>query len=736
MLAMTPTLVPQQPWQMTTVILRMQPGAMTFDAARGYSILLLPTTAFSTYMDSWKWDGSSWQRLTAVTGISTRTRAGMAFDSGRRRAVVFGGRDAAGMLQADTWESTGVQWLPMNPTSGPTPSARYDHAMAYDRLRARTVLFGGYDLQGLRSDTWEWDGAAWQMRTPAVSPAARQGTALAYDEQRGRILLFGGHAAGVPGARADTWEWDGVSWSQRVPATTTPGGRWRHAMAHDAVRGRTVLFGGVDAHGSLLADTWEWVGGDWQRLLPLRSPSPQADHSMAFDSVRGLVVLAAGTGLVGPLSEAWEWDGAAWSPAGFQLAPSPRSHTTMAFDSIQGHTLLFGGSSGRGLEGDLWRWDGVAWTQLAGGPAARMNHAAVFDAARGRLVLFAGEAAGGPQNDTWEWDGVLWRQVAQTAQMAWRSKHAMAYDSQRNRVVMHGGQGFETSAYYGDTWEFDGVSWSWVGTPLHPRAGHSMAFDEVRGRTVMFGGINGATYRTDTLEWDGTVWMSRTGGPPGRIHAAMVYDAGQQRVVMAGGRGASTWLGDTWSWDGSQWSQQPTLPTARSAHGLSYDPIRNRLVSFGGEHVGGLYGETWERLPLAAAFTYGASCGSFPPMTLQPVSGSLPRIGATVEAGLSFVPTPVAFMAAGWSRTMWGSTALPLDLGAYGLAGCHLLHSADAVAMPLQFAAANAAVFRMGVPVASAIIGVELHLQAWAPSPGANAAGLALSNGLRWLIGL
>src|ERR1051325_8282159 len=62
-------------------------------------------------------------------------------------------------------------------TAGPT--ARADHAMAYDGVRDRTVLFGGNDTTGnYLSDTWEWDGMNWIQRNPASQPPARSHHAL------------------------------------------------------------------------------------------------------------------------------------------------------------------------------------------------------------------------------------------------------------------------------------------------------------------------------------------------------------------------------------------------------------------------------------------------------------------------------------------------------------------------------------------------------------------------------
>jgi hypothetical protein len=71
------------------------------------------------------------------------------------------------------------------------------------------------------------------------------------DSTRRRIVLFGGSATGYV---ADTWEWDGKNWTQ-INTTGAPSARGAHAMAYDAARQRTVLFGGTSG-GS---ETWEYI---------------------------------------------------------------------------------------------------------------------------------------------------------------------------------------------------------------------------------------------------------------------------------------------------------------------------------------------------------------------------------------------------------------------------------------------------------------------------------------------
>ena len=71
--------------------------------------------------------------------------------------------------------------------------------MAYDSARGVTVLFGGangYYPPTLNDETWDWDGTARTQRT-IVGPSARFNHAMAYDTARAVTVLFGGTTGGV-----------------------------------------------------------------------------------------------------------------------------------------------------------------------------------------------------------------------------------------------------------------------------------------------------------------------------------------------------------------------------------------------------------------------------------------------------------------------------------------------------------------------------------------------------------
>ena len=81
----------------------------------------------------------------------------------------------------------------MQITTAHSPGPRLDAAMAYDPMRHRIVLFGGYSANdaGFQATTWEYDGVDWTLKThrdTAHRPLAA--AAMAFDANRGHLLLI------------------------------------------------------------------------------------------------------------------------------------------------------------------------------------------------------------------------------------------------------------------------------------------------------------------------------------------------------------------------------------------------------------------------------------------------------------------------------------------------------------------------------------------------------------------
>lgn len=213
--------------------------------------------------------------------------------------------------------------------------------MAFDSARSRVVLFGG-DGNGLLADTWEWDGVNWLQRLPTTSPSSRRRHSMAYDAARQRIILFGGWNGS--NAMNDTWEWGGTNWIQRSP-TTIPAARHYHVMSYDSARQRIVLFGG-NTGAAFLGDTWEWDGTTWLARFSTAYPSARMDSGIAYDSARQKTVLFGGWN-AGDLTDTWEWDGTNWAPRTPSGLPV-RRHGAMAYDALQQRVTHFGGYLGDG----------------------------------------------------------------------------------------------------------------------------------------------------------------------------------------------------------------------------------------------------------------------------------------------------------------------------------------------------------------------------------------------------
>jgi hypothetical protein len=255
----------------------------------------------------------------------------MAFDSVRSRVVLFGGYDFVGRL-GDTWTFDGTDWI-----QGPAgPSAR-ETAMAFDPVRGVVVLFGGV---GPLQDTWEWNGSAWTQRFPAQRPAARGWHAMAFDPIRQATVLFGGHSFSSPPNFGDTWTWNGTNWQQLAVSGPSPAPRQFPALAFDPCTGSMLLFGGMG--DETYEDTWTLTGATWTQRQPANTPFARGGHAMVSDVHRRRVVLFGDSGRADAFS--WEWDGTNWSQR-FLASPGPRYQPGFAYDTIRRQSVQLGGSS-------------------------------------------------------------------------------------------------------------------------------------------------------------------------------------------------------------------------------------------------------------------------------------------------------------------------------------------------------------------------------------------------------
>ena len=102
--------------------------------------------------------------------------------------------------------------------------------------------------------------------------------------------------------------------------------------------------------------------------------------------------------------------------------------------------------------------------------------------------------------------------------MSWRRRRGSATPWWKNKVLLFGGH--RAREFYGDTWLWDGTSWTKVADDgPSPRGAAFIA--TVGDEVVVYGGYDadGKGF-TDTWTWDGLTWTERkVQGPSERIGA-------------------------------------------------------------------------------------------------------------------------------------------------------------------------------------------------------------------------
>ena len=542
----------------------------------------------------------AWANMGPTTSYPIeRRRHGMAFDSARRRIVMFGGNASTGNAKyGDTWEWNGHMWNQLSiadPEGDGNPSSRTHISMAYDARRGKTIIYGGNTADGNQEDTWEFDGTSWEQIFPSDpegdgGPGELLAGQMTYDSARGVVLLYGGRVGTV--VQDDLWAYDGTSWELLTPTDPegdgNPAERKEGALTFDRSRGVAVLFGGKNDAGDRVTETWEWGGTSWEEITPTDpegdgNPAGRYELTMNYDATREVVLLYGGYATT-YTSELWEWDGTSWdlvAPDDPENDGDPGNlsgHGAAFFDST-GVLVIFGGLGNSDLH-KTWYFNGTSWRDggpedgnLNPNPGQRKYHSSAYDTDRKRVVVYGGDASGSLLGDTWEWSGSLWTEISPLDAEADGDPDTVEKSAMTYAPLFHDGEtylfGGSTAAndYPTETWRFDGIRWL-----DHPnedddsdydydnddepgaRRAHGMAYDGGRARIVLFGGfVDGVGYSNETWEmyrrwvYDGGWVLSpqwklispsdpqSDGNPASRQYCPLAYDAGRALTVMYGG---------------------------------------------------------------------------------------------------------------------------------------------------------------------------------------------------------
>jgi N-acetylneuraminic acid mutarotase len=420
----------------------------------GIGILPSNTTSAVDLTDIWELQGATWvDRTPAGAAPQGRGWAGVEFDGATNRMIAHSGWNSTTAADyPDTWAFNGSAWARLSLSGDPGATlGRDSHPLVFDPTRNRLVIFGGYG-----ADVLEMNPAAGTIATVLVTtrPPEQDQHSMTYDWHRDRVVMLGG---GSP----ETWELSPGSMTWTYSYVLGPNGRIGHAMAYEGARRKTILFGGrARTQGAVGAtvfnDTWEWDANvkTWTRRTPATSPPARYDHAMAYDEARNRIVLFGGRNASGvPLGDTWEWDGTTWRSVA--SGPSARFGHAMAFDPARWNVVLFGGDRGSSLSGETWERDSVsgAWSLRAStGPAARVYPAlSPSGAATGGVVLFGGGTSATTfLNDTWLWDGTWKRAAPTSAPPTPRQNAQLIFSRVLGRQVLYGG--YDANGILGDLW--------------------------------------------------------------------------------------------------------------------------------------------------------------------------------------------------------------------------------------------------------------------------------------------
>ena len=344
----------------------------------------------------------------------------------------------------------------------------------------------------------------WTQKTPAHVPAKRTYPAMAQFSNVSQVsgatnvVMFGGLNLGSSGffkafnVLGDTWIWNDTDWAQ-LTISSSPPPRYGASMAYYPgtpngtggwlIPPVTVLFGGRDAQGNYLADTWLF-----------------SSRTVCFTKTI--------------CNQAFSWTQVAGS------GPPGRAAARMAFSSIF-YAALFGGTRGDGIiltggfDGtnylnDTWRFDAhlQSWQpdifEVGLFSPGRSDTAVATCRNSLGAVLFGGfdGSFSSPLGDTWQHKATEvggspeWLQISPSTSPQSRFGHGMALYPVSNREVLYGGQGFisftHTPNLPTDTWNSDCGPWTQAAPAHNPgvKSFHGMTTGPNGLSVVIFGGNN------------------------------------------------------------------------------------------------------------------------------------------------------------------------------------------------------------------------------------------------------
>jgi hypothetical protein len=340
--------------------------------------------------------------------VGTGGGTGELLNAGPANTVLtVGGSDPSGLEWAVPTPATTIApgWTQLSPAT--VPSVRAQGVSAGNQVDNNAIMFGGWNGSSYYQDTYQWlaSTSTWSLLSPSTKPAARRG------------LMFA------------------------------------------SVGNTYLLFGGINASGTYLQDSYSWTGSNWTSLSPAAKPSIRAFSAMAYSTfgysgTSGFLLFGGYNG-TSRLGDTYIYQSANWVSISPATSPSARQGAVMVENDTGGtyDVILFGGYDGTNYLNDTWVWNGTTWisiTPASTSPPARANATMMFNSPY--ITLFGGNNASGPLNDTWIWTGADWVEVASSTNPPARENQMLAYSHTGSTLTLFGG--YNGTSYLNDTWQF------------------------------------------------------------------------------------------------------------------------------------------------------------------------------------------------------------------------------------------------------------------------------------------
>lgn len=320
---------------------------------------------------------SGWRQLASAP--SAREEHAAAWNPQDVQMLVFGGVNSSGTFLNDLWiyRPAANAWTEVKPTGGP-PTTRLRPSAVWDPVNSQLLVFGGASVNGTLNDQWAYRPSTGTWAQMAAGPSPRQAQTAVWDATNGQMLVFGGWSGSA--ALNDLWSYRPAAnrWT-RLDAAGPPLERGWHAAVWDPDNGQMLVFGGSN-NVSLMNDLWAYRPSDntWRQLSPAGNPPSVRDWATAVWDSGNAQVLVFGGAPFGPVpgTQVTANDLFSYRPSGntwLQLSgagpPPPRFAHTAVWDPSGGEMLIFGGlASLNGPSlGDLWSYRPTAATSAGEG---------------------------------------------------------------------------------------------------------------------------------------------------------------------------------------------------------------------------------------------------------------------------------------------------------------------------------------------------------------------------------